>query len=275
MILESVSNPVNLNIKDLTIESPKPPEKPLFDPFYLNKLIEKTTKELISFRLGNNWSNYLYNATKLKVILGDECPDLELNEFAYEQIVIDLFQFHRDKDWKVLYPLLADLFILMPEKRADFEAKNKINHHLLDDLPSFPTLARDYDYHDLKLAAKLIFPDREIEITNSVGPSPEDSLVRRIQNSRVSQNWRHFTSDMVLLRLLYPQSFTQIDPITKAEWREIQHPTEDLLLGYMADIKILTAKEARITVNGLEILMGEPKPDFLEKPLELPVRRMF
>ena len=267
-------NSDRINIKDLVLEEPKPPQKPLFDPKLVGSLTELILDMMEGYRVKREWFAFLHNASSLKILFGDECPDFRIGEFAYRQILDKLNADRRANHWLNFTTDAKNLIILFPERRADFMLDEKAYRELQGDIENFPIKASHPTYFDLALESKFLFPDRDFSRTNLYG-DPEAELIEILEADREAAAWQDFAEHGMYLRLLYPQRFKEMSPITDEQWQGLLSLPPVDPLDHYKNVKILAAKDARITENGLEIIMEEPLSPVIESVPELPLRRSF
>jgi len=299
-------NPEKLNIKDLTIEEPE--KQVVF--FDQNKEIteddwDAMKKSLIDFKksepaLSNSWNNYFEQATKMKML--DPTVNLGLSQGDYRFIEYRLNYSRNEKSspkasleeelmhMKVLNPTMLQI---LPE---DWEQmKEKLNRYRkYEAKPSTPRIKAIEENKFMLFAKqavtmKILDPDIDLNLTEEDWNGMEKNLkrlhgkgkLRPMDTDLKGHRIENFCNLLARMKILNPQYKFEL---SEDDWDIIMkkfnfiRDTQDIPADWKdfcelaQSLKVITAKDVKITEQGLEIEMPEKETT---ESLAIPEKRNF
>lgn len=263
-MLESVTNPNRINIKDLVLEEPG--EKFVVLPFDAEKEItqlewDQAINSLQDYRDRNQWMYYARLAAPMKLVFPSRVSELNLDDEVVTGINERLDEFKvKDKRKAGMFGLSIWFFksvaILFPngDWRRDEDwikeswPKNRNN---------------DISLHE---ALVVTFPEERPKIDLSLLQGDLDRLKQYLRSSDYEYR-TSYIRDAAKFRVLFQkQNLFNLDlgrwAVAKEDWKDIQRSTissRDIeFMETAAALKILAAQEVKVSKEGMEIIMYDP-----------------
>ncbi|MDO8618745.1 MAG: hypothetical protein Q7R49_02240 [Candidatus Daviesbacteria bacterium] len=290
MLLESLGN---TNIADFNLEEPKKPIRLEFDPDKDILAIdwEMTRGQLrIAISVEDRPYVIVEHAAEIKLLSPAKLGNLPLNGKFLENFlrdfknikVTDVSPEHPDNFVRNL-KAASHLKLLFPEQTKDHLVESGINALLM--VASAEEAAIFYAIHDQHPD---IYLDMLAAATILVGHNGPDQtiffdLYKRYNQITKRPNLDRFVEDpteaenLAKLRIIFPDFNPKINP---HDWdilkkTVVARSTQVNFIKYALALKILAAKEVRVSEEGLELVMTDPGLDLVPAIPPIPETRKF
>lgn len=255
MSIESRIPLEQINIKDLSTKPPEGKTRPRFDA---ESEITPEQWDQIQTQLEREQplSKILHQAS-VKISLPSKFESIKMNETAYNEMFRRQVQLVAQVDNRT--QAAGALKIMFPDKHPGLHLRTVD----VDQLLRWIKDGNDFYAYYFKLLQPLE------DINKYFDAKSKNKVLERLkecyrQCSGGSQSWSDLTNDLSRTKLIFPDVAKQV-PLTDDDWKKIisrvkgyNLPQEaGLLVDFLAGLKILAAKQARITEQGIEL--SEPE----------------
>jgi hypothetical protein len=239
MAIDQFTDEGTINIKDLTVEIPSPTLRPrfVFERDISDQIWKNSVWNFLRNKDTMDWTEYTETAADMVILFPDRKN--ELNLVSMDTLIEDL-------DYE-LPSYLAELCILYPEHYTSLKKEHAIPFEKLKENISFDDSGLDI------WAAFILYPEKWGEIQELPGIS--DKWRYKAEEMREEGKWDYFAQHKAIEKLLDNTDLK----IANEEWDkflEILHNTESYVdVEFAKNLKILAAKEIKMTPEGLKITM--------------------
>ena len=223
------------------------------------------------------WYNAGFAAMNFKILFPDRIAELDLYS-KWEKMKAEYKKHLDSENWSIVARQAMFLKILFPDKVGQLgleEFKQSL----------FENLASEFDAEWFKIfeyvkCVKVLYPDQNItELIKKHSLTTEWDKRCQDLSANLSENKELYRVSCSLMGLRV--AFLDGVKINKQQWEEMEglyreRTQKDLwynALSEAANLKILSAKEVKVTNQGIELVMGD-KEDFKDGLAERPERRL-
>lgn len=268
-----------INIGKLSIENPKKNEKAYID--LEARLTDEQWKAIKKYVAGCRGVTPLLFAeimACIKLLFPERFLELDLNEEDYKKSSDSIGQTFGFKT-KTLQA--AHVRILFPERMAEFKK-----------LIPFSEIVRKIPGSEMGpwtlVNLKILYPVEVEEHLKRKEVKTELAFARKvIKREFENKEWNYFVQDLAFLRIISPED-NLLNLMSGRTWKEIEAEFEKqgwldvkentLRGGFLLpalSLKLLAAKEIKITESGMEIIMPEKELDLKESVPPLPIVKKY
>ncbi|MDO8618637.1 MAG: hypothetical protein Q7R49_01690 [Candidatus Daviesbacteria bacterium] len=275
MVLDTLNND-RTNIKDLNIDEPVDQRGLAFNP---DTDITKSDRENLEKALMEKY-NSEFDTSKYAVAIKTLFPEFTLDGTLRDNL--EHWAKERIKDMRKNRNFLGVILNMRDYKEIGLEVAKNPDREIWNKNQHYLVNQAEPETHAVVAESLLIlFPNRRNELYID-----ENLIVKRlaaVMSYKEKKQWETFAGGAANLRLLVPQSFARIG-INEADWAGMraqfdklrQDPTKRLTFAYFArHLKILAAKEVKVTDKGLELTMPEPTQALTTSTPPMPETRKF
>lgn len=282
MLLERQFASGSLNVKNLTVETPRKEDELPFDPEGDWKGMKE---QLEACRQSDRIGMFAELAAHMCMLFPKRRGELRIDQSIYQLFARSIGEkFQQLRFWRLGSGLEIDglahagmLFkVLFPEKMADLRLGDRFWKQAKRlACAEFQGLLMLNHSQDLMM----IFPDFDPLADNITREKIHEQLEHLISTHHRKREWDAYAQECQRKKLLFPHEEQIIDPTAWQGMKELlprfRDPLNSVFLEYTLCLKTLAANEMKITDAGIEIIMPTKKENF-EAPISpLPQVRNF
>lgn len=287
MVLDILEN--QPNIKQVTIEVPDTKFVPPFDPEkdLLPSDWEKMNEVMMNFLSIVNPDNFYHFARDLRILDPEKVvPAAQKPKEAVDGMKSYLNTLLIYNDWRSYFVHAADFKTGSGEAQVTKLAPDKAFAIINGMSSGYKNFSGDSWLHFAKIikSAKILFPDYFAQaqldkngVISGIADYLEDYL------SANNPSWANFAEAAASLKLIYPDSMENIPALNDKSWEgmkaALNHYRDNSdwkqFSTLAANMKILAAREVRITTNGIVIEMEPEKTLMAETNSAIPEVKKF
>lgn len=268
-MFESLGKDKKIDIGKLHYENPKKKEVTVFD--LEEELTEEIWQKIITlankYRETGSGSSLACLLSDAKIAFPSRFHELKLVENDWEVMRKEIELHHKSNNHHTFEVYVASgAKILFPEHAEE----------IIDLLPCSKVSALgDVADHWTPRNLKILYPEK----TNHKDVA---ELEANIQNCYRLEDWPLLAEYLASYKIIYPSKKIEVD-LNEKFWRSIGSELKDDLKAedleaflYLAmNIKLIAAKEIRITDTSFEVIMPDKEPNIMEEKRQPPIVRKF
>lgn len=272
MLLERNFASDHINIKDLTIEAPEKREELPFDP---ERDITQEDWERMKNQLKREIEKPPYYLDNVMNLFPERESELRVDAH-YTELRRKFRNAWGRKSIRDILRYGKQFTLLFPKKIVELRLGDPYWEEIKEII--IERLQGDMNLGDL-VAIKVLFPAYgfpswfEKNVLAYIDASVTDCL-----RNMHSRRWQWIAELLAQKKILFPENEEGVDVKTWRGMKEsfVRYRSEASTMARLGlDMKILAAKEVKITEKGLEIVMRRPHDDFQAPSLPLPELRKF
>ncbi|MDO8618668.1 MAG: hypothetical protein Q7R49_01845 [Candidatus Daviesbacteria bacterium] len=279
-MLETITDPTKTNIHFLNLEEPQRLSE---FPGDVRTWIPAELADGMQYRhpyLPAPLWDKIDDERRAQLILFSETYPVPTNPATREVLRTSILQLHNTPSaegatFLMLFRQAANAKFLFPDEELINDSEwDMIKKYLQTvDWPG------NYSYFQYAAAVKMLSPEKAQEFDLDNDRSWQLGL-QILKDSREANGWLNFIKTAAYMKIINPEKFKEFE-ITEADWKSMK---EYLLKGpgapgdkveRAAEILTLQADEIKLTPEGVEVIMPEPKTSFKEEVPALPEVRKF
>lgn len=272
-------------LHDLVIREKKREELP-FDPEkdITDEQWQKAKRRLERAKELEMWDHFARDAMRMKILFPERVAELNLDNEVWQKMKKrrESFFLGRIKEWGLFFEEAAEAKILFPERVSELELDEGIYEEGKKGIEALSKKGELAYLLNLVTNIKILFPEKSSEL--SLNEEIWKKIEEQAQKWYEENNWGMFSGWAASIKICCPTKMARFNLNDRAwsgmkqESKEI-YDSEDaqrkaIFLSQMMNMKILAAKEARITEQGIECTMPSGG-NFKEEKPDLPVRKRF
>ena len=259
-----------VNIKNLSIENPKKKEKSFFDPEkeLTEEMWQKIVAEINRLRGSKNWY-FAYCMARAKVVFPSRFGEFKLSQDDWDMVRKRIDKEKKEGDNLTALRVASHAKILFPEHIREIQKLLPWNNVsvLMED--NNPWIMQNL---------KILYPEKTVSYSDGV----QTELGADIQKSYRRKEWLILAEYLGVYKILFPGKKTGVklnDEFWQGVKDELKRYSEKKeirsFLYYAMCLKLIAAKEIKITDTSFEVIMPEEKPDFKEALPPMPQYKKF
>ena len=288
MTLEQYFNNEKLNVKNLSLEVPATRRGDSFDiDSHLGWKKWNSVRNFL-FEKKENFESFLAACAEVKIAFSDKVRELGIN-IDHRSFLKNLIEERGDLARKGSVPrveeqLLGVLFsakVLFPQEspeiaymmRPGSQERHVVASRIKDIYGKAISLStgevrREFvHFIDMLSKAMIIMPDFSLdEVLSSFRKEKLWEQVQRfLDRSRIWKEWDNFTRTAASARILFSEEFREPEVVSLQDWENMtgssmmKDDADYHSIRYIANLKILAAKDIMVSENGLELIFPERK----------------
>ncbi|NQV12911.1 MAG: hypothetical protein HQ530_01265 [Parcubacteria group bacterium] len=271
--------PDEMRLQDLTLEIPKPKNEEGFD---LNKNItednvEGLKRELATLRGLGHWGNYTRGVAEFKNLFPECIGEIDFDEKEIlDGIKGELEKYrsdHSGRGWSFFIRSVYAFKMLFPDKINELDLSSEDWQRMRG-----RTLHQHRDKsHHLAMQMRVTSPVDAKDPYS--GDLTAEEVKEVLDSKKENEEWQDYIKEAVCFRVLFPKKFNelQFDNEIWSEMRNVfykQQKSNIMSATFRSAffLKVLAAKEVKITDQGLELIMSE-KESFQQTTPPRPERK--